>query len=86
MSVSKLQDAIFLSVSPLAAEYRSIDTIFLNIEMYLEYKDKDRRRKIVTVEGGNQKSEGGVLGIHHITAIARNPQRNIDFYSGLMGL
>ncbi|MDQ5863326.1 MAG: ring-cleaving dioxygenase, partial [Thermoproteota archaeon] len=27
-----------------------------------------------------------VLGIHHITAIARNPQRNVDFYSGLMGL
>jgi len=32
-----------------------------------------------------QKSDG-VLGIHHITAIARNPQRNIDFYSGLLGL
>jgi glyoxalase family protein len=32
-----------------------------------------------------QKSEG-VLGIHHITAIARNPQRNIDFYSGLLGM
>ena len=36
--------------------------------------------------GNHQKSEEGVLGIHHITAIARNPQRNIDFYSGLMGL
>ena len=34
----------------------------------------------------NPKSQQGVLGIHHITAIARNPQRNIDFYSGLMGL
>ena len=34
----------------------------------------------------NKKTEQGVLGIHHITAIARNPQRNIDFYSGLMGL
>jgi glyoxalase family protein len=32
-----------------------------------------------------QKSKG-VLGIHHITAIARNPQRNIDFYSGLLGM
>jgi glyoxalase family protein len=32
-----------------------------------------------------QKSDG-VLGIHHITAIARNPQRNIDFYTGLLGL
>ena len=28
----------------------------------------------------------GVFGIHHVTAIARNPQRNIDFYSGLLGL
>jgi glyoxalase family protein len=33
-----------------------------------------------------QKSKGGVLGIHHITAIARNPQRNIDFYSGVLGM
>jgi glyoxalase family protein len=51
----------------------------------LKHNENDRRRKIVVVEG-NQKSEDGVLGIHHITAIARNPQRNIDFYSGLMGL
>jgi glyoxalase family protein len=28
----------------------------------------------------------GVRGIHHITAIARNPQRNVDFYSGMLGL
>ena len=34
----------------------------------------------------DQKLEQGVLGIHHITAIARNPQRNFDFYSGLLGL
>jgi len=25
-------------------------------------------------------------GIHHITAIARNPQDNVDFYSGILGL
>jgi glyoxalase family protein len=37
------------------------------------------------VEENIQKSKG-VLGIHHITAIARNPQRNIDFYSGLLGM
>lgn len=53
--------------------------------MQFGHKDKDRRRKIMVVES-NQKSERGVLGIHHITAIARNPQHNIDFYSGLMGL
>ncbi|MEO8031462.1 MAG: ring-cleaving dioxygenase [Gemmatimonadota bacterium] len=26
------------------------------------------------------------LGIHHITAIAADPQRNLDFYAGLLGL
>lgn len=25
-------------------------------------------------------------GIHHVTAIASNPQRNLDFYSGVLGL
>jgi glyoxalase family protein len=38
------------------------------------------------VEDNQKRSEEGTLGIHHITCIARNPQRNIDFYSGLMGL
>jgi len=27
-----------------------------------------------------------LLGIHHVTAIAGNPQRNIDFYTGVLGL
>ncbi|GIV96975.1 MAG: diguanylate cyclase [Herpetosiphonaceae bacterium] len=27
-----------------------------------------------------------ILGIHHVTAIAGNPQQNIDFYTGLLGL
>ncbi|MGQ0713704.1 MAG: VOC family protein [Gemmatimonadaceae bacterium] len=27
-----------------------------------------------------------VLGIHHVTAIASDPQRNIDFYAGVLGL
>lgn len=27
-----------------------------------------------------------ITGIHHITAIAGNPQSNIDFYSGILGL
>jgi len=27
-----------------------------------------------------------ITGIHHITAIAGNPQSNIDFYSGVLGL
>jgi glyoxalase family protein len=27
-----------------------------------------------------------ILGIHHVTAIARDPQRNVDFYAGVLGL
>ncbi len=27
-----------------------------------------------------------VLGIHHVTAIASDPQRNIDFYAGVLGM
>jgi glyoxalase family protein len=27
-----------------------------------------------------------ILGIHHVTAIARNPQKNIDFYTQILGL
>ena len=61
-----------------------IDIIFLNIEIYPEHGDYNRRQG--NVIDRNQKLEEGVLGIHHITSIARNPQRNIDFYSGLMGL
>jgi glyoxalase family protein len=28
----------------------------------------------------------GVAGIHHVTAIASDPQRNLDFYGGMLGL
>jgi len=28
----------------------------------------------------------GILGIHHVTAIASDPQRNLDCYAGLLGL
>jgi predicted esterase/catechol 2,3-dioxygenase-like lactoylglutathione lyase family enzyme len=28
----------------------------------------------------------GILGIHHVTAIASDPQRNLDFYVGVLGL
>jgi glyoxalase family protein len=27
-----------------------------------------------------------VTGIHHVTALAGNPQKNIDFYAGILGL
>jgi glyoxalase family protein len=33
-----------------------------------------------------EKKDQGILGIHHVTAIARNPQENFEFYSGILGL
>ncbi|HEX3130159.1 MAG TPA: ring-cleaving dioxygenase [Thermoanaerobaculia bacterium] len=30
--------------------------------------------------------ERQIGGIHHVTAIARNPQMNVDFYAGVLGL
>jgi len=27
-----------------------------------------------------------ILGLHHVTAIASDPQKNIDFYAGILGL
>src|ERR671936_179860 len=34
----------------------------------------------------NNKSQGDILGIHHVTAIASDPQKNIDFYTQVLGL
>ena len=31
-------------------------------------------------------SQGDILGIHHVTAIASAPQKNIDFYTHILGL
>ena len=28
----------------------------------------------------------GILGIHHVTSLASDPQRNLDFYTGFLGL
>jgi glyoxalase family protein len=36
--------------------------------------------------GSDQKIDTQTLGIHHVTAIAGDPQKNLDFYSGLLGL
>src|SRR5437762_13552063 len=30
--------------------------------------------------------ENKIRGLHHVTAIASDPQRNLDFYVGLLGL
>lgn len=41
--------------------------------------------KINSTEHKNN-SQGDILGIHHVTAIASNPQKNIDFYTQILGI
>ena len=36
--------------------------------------------------GDNLMATRTITGIHHITAIARDPQRNLDFYTSVLGL
>src|SRR4026208_147716 len=35
---------------------------------------------------GNMTMSKEILGIHHVTAIAGDPQRNLDFYTEVLGL
>ena len=42
-------------------------------------------KKINSTEQGNFAQED-ILGIHHVTAIASDPQKNIDFYTQVLGL
>ena len=56
-------------------------TIFLSSKISNIPNDNSDKERTFRMVASNQKLEQGVLGIHHITAIARNPQRNVDFYS-----
>src|SRR6188472_1237472 len=42
-------------------------------------------RKAKTKSNSNKMSKG-VFGIHHVTAITSDPQRNVDFYTNILGL
>ena len=34
----------------------------------------------------SDNKKNNVLGVHHVTAMASNPQKNIDFYTQILGL
>lgn len=53
----------------------------LNYDSPLHEDPNYQRRKCPNLSVDNE-----ILGIHHVTAIASDPQRNIDFYTGLLGL
>ena len=37
-------------------------------------------------ELGKENMSSPIVGLHHVTAIASDPQRNLDFYTGVLGL
>jgi glyoxalase family protein len=43
-------------------------------------------RKTGSVASATELPTTSVLGIHHVTAIAGDPRRNLDFYAGVLGL
>jgi Glyoxalase/Bleomycin resistance protein/Dioxygenase superfamily len=48
-------------------------------------KSQDIAKKINSTEHNNGRQQD-ILGIHHVTAIASDPQKNIDFYTHILGL
>ena len=41
---------------------------------------------MVAFERWEEQMSPSTAGIHHVTAIAGDPQRNLDFYEGVLGL
>jgi catechol 2,3-dioxygenase-like lactoylglutathione lyase family enzyme len=39
-----------------------------------------------SMSGNSTTVNKGIFGIHHVTAITGDPQKNIDFYSNTLGL
>ena len=59
--------------------------------MMQQHRRKQRQDNDTHKSDNNSKEEKNnnqkdVLGIHHVTAIASNPQKNIDFYTHILGL
>src|SRR5918996_1187527 len=49
-------------------------------------KARARKNRSKSNSNDNNLSNKGVFGIHHVTAITSDPQRNIDFYANNLGL
>ena len=54
----------------------------------LDSRDLDDILKAIAATGAGERAGTAevTMGIHHITAIAGDPQRNLDFYTGTLGL
>src|SRR5438093_10757540 len=55
--------------------------------MLLARSESDFRRNFIRDRSKNGHNMNlSITGLHHVTAIASDPQRNLDFYVGLLGL
>src|SRR5207248_538577 len=55
--------------------------------MLLRRSESDFSRNFIRGRAKNGVSMSlSITGLHHVTAIATDPQRNLDFYAGLLGL
>src|SRR5437763_16369556 len=55
--------------------------------MLLARSKSDFRKNFIRDRSKNWVSMNlSINGLHHVTAIASDPQRNLDFYVGLLGL
>src|SRR5436189_6211744 len=55
--------------------------------MLLARSESDFRRNFIRDRSKNGVSMNlSITGLHHVTAIASDPQRNLDFYVGLLGM
>ena len=59
-----------------------IFSVFIGDSILLE----KQRKNDEGVETKVMNSKNDISGIHHITAICSDPQKNIDFYTKLLGL
>jgi glyoxalase family protein len=55
-----------------------------DVEVQVPRPESELQAPFIPLIGPDAPAEP-LLGIHHVTAIAGDPQRNIDFYTGLLG-
>lgn len=51
-----------------------------------ETEDNCKIMNISRLEPDFQRMESHIMGLHHITALTSDPQKNLDFYAGILGL
>lgn len=51
-----------------------------------QWEELQENNKVSKGDSNNNSNQNDILGIHHVTAIASNPQKIIDFYTQILGL